>query len=332
MMSNPLVSIIIPAYNLEDYIEPCVRSALGQSWKHIEVIAVDDGSTDSTGMKLDALAGEDSRLKVVHKLNGGVAKAREAGIASASGEYLAFLDADDIYYPEFIERAVIATEGGKYSLVVAGLRRIHSNGTDSLVVNKGLTALDGKGFMGLYFSQGTFLGLVNKLYRRDLLEGVESRPYRIGEDFYAGCQIAAKLPDVRFIDYIGYGYFQRAGSNVHNSFDLAFCEDFCSGIADVLRSQVALSKDERERYLNLLRVRWYITFISKSRNTWAGDCVLAEQARTAVADPLFRKYYSPAVAMMLRVDRCKSLRAVVLAIAAFRRISTSIARRFARLS
>lgn len=360
---GPLVSIIIPAYNLEKYIVACVKSALGQSWKNIEVIAVDDGSVDSTGALLDDLAREDSRLKVIHKQNAGVALARQTGIDAANGDFIAFLDADDIYYPEFIERTLSAMFSGDCDIVVAGIRRVHPNGTDSVILNDVEGVVDGKSFAEMYFSQRIFVGLCDKLYRRELFDGVESRPYRIGEDFYVGCQIAAKLPSVKFIDYVGYGYIQRPGSNVHNTFDLAMCEEFCSGVEESLAGQPSLTDDERRAYANVLRMRWYITFISKSRNPWVGDSEFASNVQKAVfgdaaADSsckfaagnsvaskcvsdlnediaegeLIRKCYPSSVILMLRLDRRKSLRPLVLAVAAWRRIGSSISRRFKRLN
>ena len=386
---GPLVSIIIPAYNLEKYIVACVKSALGQTWENVEVIAVDDGSKDSTGTILDSLALEDSRLKVIHKQNAGVALARQTGIDASTGDYIGFLDADDIYYPEFVERAMSAMFPGDCDIVVEGLCRVHRNGTDSIIMNDKYGAVDGRSYMELYFSQSIFVGLCDKLYRRELFSGIESRPYRIGEDFYVGCQIAAKLPRVKFIDYVGYGYLQRPGSNVHNPFDLALCEEFCTGVEKALEDQSLLSDEERKGYANVLRLRWYVTFISKSRNPWVGDSEFASKIQNAVfgdaaadslckvssdndaADSLcklassndnsskslykvvsssdsaadkgdlnediaggelIRKCYPYSVVVMLRLDRRESLRPLVLAVAAWRRIGSSISRRFKKLN
>lgn len=91
----PKLSVIIPVYKVEDYLERCVRSVLNQSYKDVEVVLVDDGSPDRCPQICDELATEDNRIKVVHKKNGGLASARNEGIMNATGEYLAFLDSDD---------------------------------------------------------------------------------------------------------------------------------------------------------------------------------------------------------------------------------------------
>ena len=93
--SQGLVSVIIPAYNAADVLERCVRSVLAQTYARFEVLLVDDGSRDGTPELADALAREDGRVRVVHKENGGVSSARNAGLDEARGEWLTFVDADD---------------------------------------------------------------------------------------------------------------------------------------------------------------------------------------------------------------------------------------------
>ena len=94
-MHNPLISIIVPIYNVEPYIRNCVESILGQTYKNIEIILVDDGSTDNCGNICDEYRSKDKRIKVIHKNNGGLSSARNAGIDIGSGEYLGFVDSDD---------------------------------------------------------------------------------------------------------------------------------------------------------------------------------------------------------------------------------------------
>ena len=97
-----LISVIIPIYNLEQYIERCVRSVMAQSYKNLQIILVDDGSSDGSGAVCDALAQQDSRIKVIHKPNGGVSDARNFGVKAASGQFISFVDGDDYVHPEFI--------------------------------------------------------------------------------------------------------------------------------------------------------------------------------------------------------------------------------------
>ena len=100
----PKVSIIVPVYNAEKYLQECVESALCQTLSDIELILVDDGSTDSSPTLCDQYAAQDRRVKVIHKPNGRAASARNAGLRAASGEYVAFVDADDWISPDMYEK------------------------------------------------------------------------------------------------------------------------------------------------------------------------------------------------------------------------------------
>ncbi len=111
-MACPKVSIIVPVYNCQSYIEECVRSVLTQSVADFELILVNDGSTDESGLLCDALAKEDSRIRVFHKENGGAASARNLGLDNASGDYISFIDADDTVRVDFLERLLDAVYGG----------------------------------------------------------------------------------------------------------------------------------------------------------------------------------------------------------------------------
>lgn len=116
-----LVSVIIPAYNAADVLERCVRSVLAQTYARFEVLLVDDGSRDGTPELADALAREDGRVRVVHKENGGVSSARNAGLDEARGEWLTFVDADDYLGPRFLESLL---SGAPCDLIVGGYHTV----------------------------------------------------------------------------------------------------------------------------------------------------------------------------------------------------------------
>jgi len=103
MMKSELISIIIPVYNVEDYLARCLESILFQSFKDFEVLLIDDGSTDGSGKICDAYAQNDTRIRVIHKVNGGVSSARNVGLNNANGQYISFVDSDDFVHPCFLE-------------------------------------------------------------------------------------------------------------------------------------------------------------------------------------------------------------------------------------
>ena len=101
-----LISVIVPVYNAEKYLRECLDSIVNQTYKNIEIILVDDGSTDGSGAICDEYADKDVRIKVYHIPNGGASNARNLGIDNADGEYLMFVDSDDIILPYVVERAI----------------------------------------------------------------------------------------------------------------------------------------------------------------------------------------------------------------------------------
>lgn len=123
MTNYPLVSVIVPVYNVEDYVEECVESILAQDYPNLEVILVDDGATDSSGAICDRLGGRDGRIAVYHKENGGLSDARNYGLARCQGEWISFVDSDDYVSPVFISAlyqaavehgcSIAAVPGGK---------------------------------------------------------------------------------------------------------------------------------------------------------------------------------------------------------------------------
>ena len=118
------VSVIIPVYNVEKYLRECLDSILGQTLKEMEVVCVDDGSTDGSGAILDAVEGQDPRVRVIHQANAGAGPARNAGLASATGEYVTFCDPDDWCRRDMLERLYLEAKAKDCDLVLSGMRRM----------------------------------------------------------------------------------------------------------------------------------------------------------------------------------------------------------------
>lgn len=122
-----LVTVVVPVYQVEKYIEKCIQSLLKQTYSKIEIIIVDDGSSDSSGSICDNIARRDSRVIVIHKANEGVAVARNVGISKAKGKYICFVDSDDYVKADYIEKFVCSMERDKVELVVCGHIRKENN-------------------------------------------------------------------------------------------------------------------------------------------------------------------------------------------------------------
>lgn len=123
-----MVSIVVPVYNVRDYLEKCVKSVLAQTYEKWEMILVDDGSTDGCGALCDALAAQDVRIRVIHKENGGLSDARNTGAKQADGEYLLFLDSDDTIAPETLEETVSAAKKYQSDIVLFDYKRVEELG------------------------------------------------------------------------------------------------------------------------------------------------------------------------------------------------------------
>lgn len=133
-MEQKLVSIVVPVYNVEKYLERCMLSIVNQSYKKLEIILVDDGSPDGCPQLCDQWATKDARIKVVHKQNAGLGMARNTGMEHATGEYICFFDSDDYVDTTLVEKAVECAERNQADIVVYGLNNVNSRGETERVV------------------------------------------------------------------------------------------------------------------------------------------------------------------------------------------------------
>ncbi len=127
-MKKPLISIIVPVYNVERYMERCLDAVVKQTYKNLEVILVDDGSEDRSGSICDRYASEDARFKVVHHQNGGLSAARNTGIKKATGEYITFIDPDDSITEDYIEYLYNLINKHEADLAICAIEEITESG------------------------------------------------------------------------------------------------------------------------------------------------------------------------------------------------------------
>ncbi len=131
-----LVSVIVPIYNIEDEIGKCIESIISQTYRNLEIILVDDGSTDKSLSICHKYAADDKRIKVIHKKNGGLVSARKAGMQAASGPYVAHIDGDDWVEEGYIETLVNGTDSGNVDVVIAGFLVESVDGSVEKIQNK----------------------------------------------------------------------------------------------------------------------------------------------------------------------------------------------------
>lgn len=210
-----LVSIIIPIYNVSQYLRDCLDSCRNQTYRNIEVICVDDGSTDSSGYIADEYERIDSRFKVVHKQNGGLPSARRAGLEVASGNYIFHLDGDD-NIPEYAIESLMKTacENGNPDIVVGDYWLIQTGLEPKYVVSRLNCSISGREFVDFILTQGVF-NIWGKMYSRSLYYQNDIRiPLEIsmGEDLVAVTQLAYYSSKVAVCHKAVYNYYVRPTS------------------------------------------------------------------------------------------------------------------------
>lgn len=202
---QPLVSIIVPVYNAEPSIENCIKSIQQQSYQNLEIICVNDGSTDSTAIILDDLSANDVRIKVIHNVNQGVSATRNCGLEKALGEYVQFVDSDDALFPTIVEKCVDTIIKDNADMVFFGYHR--SDNVDVHVPFTGCksTADVIKEFYGIY-SGGVFNQPWNKLYKKSLISQMFDDTMSIAEDAVFNTHYISNTNKISFLDELGYYY------------------------------------------------------------------------------------------------------------------------------
>ena len=211
---NPKVSIIIPVYNIAPYLERCLESVKCQTYKDLQIIIIDDGSTDQTGLIADSFAEKDKRFHVIHKENRGVSAARKTGLEQAVGEYTGFVDGDDYIEPEMYEKLVGLAVEYDADIAHCGYQMVFPDRVDLYHGTKQLKVQDT--YTGVKdLLEGTLIepGLVNKIYRHKLLEDVEyNENIVINEDLLLNYFLFHRSEKAVFTDVPYYHYMVRKNS------------------------------------------------------------------------------------------------------------------------
>lgn len=215
MEQNVRISVIVPVYNVEAYLNRCVDSILAQTYQNLEIILVDDGTKDACDQICDAYAEQDPRIRVIHKPNGGLSSARNAGIDIATGEYLAFVDSDDWIEPDTYAHLLSAAQRYDVKLVCAGRYDVSSATGEK---KKGLCPPREEVVTGVEMSRRIFLwehmdsAAWDKLYHRSLFREIRFPVGKIVEDVPIMYRIALDSGRVAMCDKPVYNYFHRPGS------------------------------------------------------------------------------------------------------------------------
>lgn len=215
--SNDLISVIIPVYNVQDYLPRCLESVINNSYDNLEIICINDGSTDGCLEILKSFEKKDSRIRVISKENGGLSSARNEGLNHCTGRLVAFIDSDDWIHKDYFKVLLEYQKKNDYDVVVCNyVRTSDDNALDYDVTERGCyeeKILDRGEYMSAHVTKSYVWA---KLYKRECLEGLSFDEQEKIEDDWFNLQFASRNPDMRgcFIDIPLYGYYIRENSLV----------------------------------------------------------------------------------------------------------------------
>ena len=222
----PEISIIVPVYKVEKYLHECIESIINQTFKDIEIILVNDGSPDNCGKICDEYAKKDNRIIVIHQKNGGLSNARNTGIRHAMGQYIAFVDSDDIIDIKYCEVLYNLIKDSNYDFSVCDVHKFKDENFSKPIndVNN-IKIINNIEFLTLQINKKTEFGVWNKLYKKSVFEKILFADGKLNEDVIFSADLAATLSNkIICTNQKLYFYRQREGSIVANQLLQGSCD------------------------------------------------------------------------------------------------------------
>ncbi len=268
-----LVSVIVAVYNAEKYIEKCVDSILSQTYENIEVILVDDGSTDNSPLLCDRYERNDCRVHVIHKINGGLCDARNTGVRYSKGKYITFVDNDDIVNNEFIETLYNICE--EYNCDIAMCDYLMTNEKSSLLPPQqtfSVKVYNQKEIFKEFFKESNLVRFWvswDKMYRRELFDEIQYPIGRIHDDMFTTHKLFGKAEKIAVTNKYLYYYFQREGSITGRNNTIEERID----VIEAIKEEVLFLKDNEfddEYAFMLLKLYHMVCTVVKNREEYDG--------------------------------------------------------------
>lgn len=211
-----LLSIIVPVYNVKSYLKKCVESIINQTYTNLQIILVDDGSTDGSQTICDELAKKDSRIVVFHKENGGSSTARNTGLDHAAGEYIAFVDSDDWLEPNMYQDLITQIEEHNADMAVSSFYECKENEKNAIGDSKNVKVLNTE---EIFSNKNQLRFLVwNKIFRKAFVENLRFVPGQVYEDFHFCRQAFLQTKKLVYLDSPLYNYRISRPGNTNSSF------------------------------------------------------------------------------------------------------------------
>lgn len=226
-----LVSVVVPVYNVEKYINKCIDSIINQTYKNLEIFLIDDGSTDNSGRICDECAEKDERINVIHKKNGGVSSARNFGIQEASGKWITFIDSDDWVEKNFCERLINEAKKNDADVALCAYNRVTDSKFEKINANSKIVACDRKEYLINTLNPQTGFGFCHmKLYKHNVIKDIRfDTDLKVGEDALFNEKISRNLSKAIYVGESLYNY-RINESSVVRRYDEKYVEKYLKAI------------------------------------------------------------------------------------------------------
>ena len=217
------ISVIVPVYNVEQYLERCIDSIINQTYTNLEIILVNDGSTDNSGKLCDELAKKDERIRVIHKENGGLSDARNRGIDEAESDLVGFIDSDDYIDSDMYEVLLKNLNNTDADLSMCALYDVYNNTPEAQVTNKETWELSSEQAIKMVMEAKILsVTAVNKLYRKSLFSDLKFEVGKIAEDAFIMIKLLDKCEKIVATNEKKYYYVHRENSITTQKFSTKF--------------------------------------------------------------------------------------------------------------
>lgn len=246
-----LISIVIPVYKVEEYLDACLESVVNQTYKNLEIILVDDGSPDNCPIMCDEWAKKDDRIKVIHKENGGLSSARNSGIDIASGELICFIDSDDTINPQMIEILYKTLNQSMADISVCSWKKVQDinspNNKNYDSENLNIQTFEGDDVFELLFNKKVplIMSAWAKLYKKEMFNEIRYPIGMLHEDEAVIHKILYKCKKLSYVDYEMYNNTQRNNSITATSFSKKRLQAL-----QIMNDRVEFIKEFKPKYLD----------------------------------------------------------------------------------
>lgn len=253
---NDLITVIVPVYNVEDYLNQCVKSILNQTYSNIELILVDDGSKDKSGFICDELKKLDNRVKVIHKENGGISSARNEGLKNANGKWISFVDSDDWIENDYLEKLADAAYTYNSDCVLCGYKRVDGKIIELFNASEEIDEYNSSEYLKKVLNtQSGFAFAHMKLIDKETIgQTVFNENAKVGEDAIFNIQISKRIKKVVMLNKPLYNYRVNLNSMVRkfdDDYPMRYLESM-QIIEKLLSNDYANNIEIQQQYYNLV--------------------------------------------------------------------------------